>query len=191
MSEWPTGWREHALRHAEVPITQFALDILHHWEQSTPTGRYSNNPLGMPKHGYSSAGTLDGRYAAFPTMGAFYAAFKVSVHAGEGKPLFTALAVNDRHASAWRAINGLGWPANTTETDYPAHVLDQVTGAMPKGASGKPASARKSVGKPASRTGGNSSAVRQAEVLHEASIHIGDATRAINHIARGMGYGGR
>ena len=190
MSEWPSGWREHALRHAEVPVSQFALDVLHLWEQSTPTDRYTNNPLGMPKHGYSPSGALDGRYAAFPTMQAFYKALKTAIHAGEGKPLFTALAVNDRHASAWRAIHTLEWPANATETDYPVHLLDRVTGAMPKGASGTPAAARKSVGKPASRTGGNTSAIRQVELLHQASRHIGDATRAINHIARGMGYGG-
>lgn len=191
MNTWPSGWREHTLRHAEIPITGFALEVLHLWERATPTGRYSNNPLGMPKHGYSSSATLDGRYAAFPTMQAFYTAFKTAAHAGPGKPLFTALAVNDKHSAAWRVIHALEWPANATETDYPAHVLDKVTGAVPKGASGKPASERKTVGKPASPTGGNLSAIRQAEVLHEASRHITDATRAIHHIARGMGYGGR
>jgi hypothetical protein len=191
MNDWPTGWREHALRRADMPISQFALDVLHLWERSTPTGRYTNNPIGIPKHGYSASASLDGKYAAFPTMQAFYDAFRIAAHAGHGKPLLVALAVNDKHSVAWRAIHGLEWPANLTETDYPAHVLDKVSGALPKGASGKPASDRKTVGKPASRTGGNSSAVRQAELLHQASRNMSDATRAINHIARGMGYGGR
>lgn len=190
MNMWPTGWREHTLRAADVPIEQFALDILNLWEQATPTDRYTNNPLGMPHHGFGAPRALQGDYAQFPTMQAFYSAFAKAAHTGSGKPLFTALAVNDKHSAAWRAINQLNWPANATETDYPATILDRVTEKLPAHWKVSAPEDRKTVG-----VQGNTNAVRPNTViqnlaLHHAAHNIVDGTKAIEYLVRRLGSHG-
>lgn len=190
MTTWPTGWREHALRRAEIPITQFALDVLHSWEQSTPTDRYTNNPLGVPSHGFNAPRALLGRYAQFPTMQAFYTAFKTAAHAGSGKPLYTALAVNDKHSVAWRAINQLKWPGNDTETDYPAAVLDRVTEALPKSWKVSKPEDRKTVGVTGNTNAVQRTAAIQAAALHYAAHNINDGARAVEYLVRRLGSHG-
>jgi hypothetical protein len=190
MSTWPTGWREHALRRADVPITQFALDILNLWEQATPTDRYTNNPLGAPAHGNSAPRALQGGYAQFPTMQAFYDAFMKAVHAGKGKPLLSALGANDSHAEAWRAINGLRWPANTTETDYPSTVLDKVVGNVPKSWGTKKPAERKTVGVEGATAAAQRNTAAQSAALHHAVNNINDASRAVEYLVRRLGQHG-
>lgn len=190
MSTWPTGWRQHALRHADVPITQFALDVLHSWEQATPTDRWTNNPLGMPASGYSAQRAFASPYAAFPTMQEFYTAFRTAVHAGHGKPLLTALGAQDKYSVAWRAISQLNWPASKTETDYPTHLLDRVTEGLPKGWKTHKPEDRKTVGGTAHATTETRIAATQAAALHHASSNINDAARGIEYIVRRMGQHG-
>lgn len=190
MSQWPTGWRQHTLRAAEIPVTQFALDILHYWEQSTPTDRYTNNPLGMPAHGYNVPRALNGLYAQFPTMTAFYKAFTKAAHAGTGKPLFSALATQDKHSHAWRTINGLNWPANSTETDYPAVILDHVRGAIPEHWNISEPADRKTVGVSKAATSQIRATAAQNMALHHAAHNIGSAADAIAYIVRGLNYRG-
>jgi hypothetical protein len=123
-------------------------------------------------------------------MQAFYAAFKTAVHAGSGKPLLTALAVNEKHSVAWRAINGLNWPGNATETDYPAAVLDRVTEALPKSWKVSAPEDRKTVGNTGTATTAQRNSAIQSAALHHGAHNIVDATRAIDYIVRRMGQHG-
>src|ERR1700749_1832122 len=184
MSTWPTGWRQHALRHAEVPITQFALDVLDLWEKATPRDRYTNNPLGAPAHGFNAPRALQGGYAQFPTMQAFYSAFKTAVHSGPGKPLLSALAASDSHSVAWRAINQLKWPANATETDYPSTVLDKIVDGVPKNWGTKKPSERRTVGVQGNTSAAQRNTAIQAAAFHHAAHRINDAAKAIDYIVR-------
>lgn len=184
MTTWPTGWRQHALRRAEVPITQFALDVLHAWEQATPTDRYTNNPLGVPSHGYNAPRALHGNYAQFPTMQHFYDAFKTAVHSGTAKPLLSALAANDKHSVAWRAINQLKWPGNDTETDYPSTVLDKITEGIPANWKTAKPEDRKTVGVQGNTNAAQRNTAVQAAALHHAAHHIDGAAKAVEYIVR-------
>lgn len=190
MTQWPTGWREHTLRHADIPITDFAMEVLHLWEQATPTDRFTNNPLGMPARQYSMPRALNTEYAAFPTMQHFYDAFKKAAMSGRGSPLYTAIAVHGRHSSVWREIHKLEWPANKTETDYPSTILDSVPGAAPKEASGVRPEDRTTVGKSISGTSGRHPTIRHNEILYHAASNISDATKAMQYIARRVNRNG-
>lgn len=184
MSAWPAGWREHALRAAEIPITQFALDVLHLWERATPTDRWTNNPLGIPSHGFSAPRALKSPYAAFPTMQVFYKAFSTASHAGNGKPLFTMLSTQDKHSEAWRVVHSLKWPANDTETDYPSTLLDRLTDdVIAKMKVSKP-SERKTVGITTDTASQHKMVHAQSQALHHAVSHITSASEAIAHIVR-------
>jgi hypothetical protein len=191
MNPWPTGWREHALRRAEIPINDFTMDVLNLWERATPTDRWTNNPLGIPAEGFSAPRALRSNYAAFPTMQHFYTAFRTAAHMGHGSPLLSALATQEKYSVAWRAINQLGWPANGTETDYPSHVLDKVTEAIPANWKISKPEDRKTVGLSVTGSRRHSPVIKQAELLHQAASRVNDAAAAIAQIARGMGYGGR
>src|ERR1700749_525480 len=181
MSTWPTGWRQHALRHAEVPITQFALDALDLWEKATPTDRDTNNPLGAPAHGVNAPRALEGVYAQFPNMHAFYNAFKPAVHSGPGKPLLSALAASESHSVAWRAINQLKWPANATETDYPSTVLDKIVAGVPKNWGTKTPPERRTEGVPGTTSAAQGNSAIQAAALPHAAHRINDAAKAIDY----------
>lgn len=190
MTQWPTGWREHALRHAGIPITDFAMEVLHLWEQATPTDRFTNNPLGMPARQYGVPRALNTEYAAFPTMQRFYDAFSKAATGGRGSPLLTAIAVHGKHSSVWREIHALGWPANKTETDYPSTVLDRVPGALPKEASGTAPTDRKTVGKSIGGTAGKHPTLRHNELLYQATSRMNDSKRAMEYLAKRINRNG-
>jgi hypothetical protein len=190
VSDWSDGWREATLNAADIEVTQFALDVLNYWQQATPTTPWTNNPLGMPSAGYGAPKALNTAYAAFPTMDAFRKAFSVAVHAGTGKPLLSALATQDKLTVAWRAIHGLKWPANLTETDYPATILDAVTdGSTPPVKTSKP-SDRKTVGLAPKQTDVHAAIKAQGAALYHAANNISNATDAIRYITQRMnGHG--
>lgn len=179
MTSWPDGWQPEALRVAEIPATDFALQVLNLWQQATPTDRWTNNPLGMPAVGYASQQAFSTGYAAFPSMTAFYAAFKTAVHAKSGKPLFTALAAQDKLTAAWRAIHALGWPANLTETDYPATILDAVTDGSTAAMEASQPSARKSVGTASQRSDVHGAIQTTGRNLEQSAVNISGASRAL------------
>lgn len=190
MSQWPTGWREHTLRAAQLQPTQFMLDVLKHWEASTPTARWTNNPLGIPSHGYGAPRAFNSPYAAFPTMRAFYDAFAKAAHNDRGKPLFTMLGTQEKHSEAWRVIHKLGWPGNETETDYPAKLLDVLTDdALSKLKISKP-SERKTVGIIPDAADQHAIVQAQSAALHHATQHINDASRAIGYVIQRLGRNG-
>lgn len=127
MYKWPDGWKEAVLADLGVEKTPFLMAVLQAWQQSTPLDPYTNNPLGMPfKPGVNSR-LLNTGYGMFASMPDFRRAFVLFVNGGDGYALHQALLNNDSYAPAYRAIHGLGWPANATETDYPSAVLDLVS----------------------------------------------------------------
>lgn len=190
MSTWSDGWREALLTQAEIPVTQFALDVLSYWEKSTPTSTWTNNPLGMPSRGTDAPKALNTAYAAFPTMAAFRKAFTKAVHAGSGKPLYTALAAQDKLTVAWRAIHALSWPANSTETDYPSAILDAMDAASRAKLKVSDASDRKTVGLSQSQTDAHAMIRDQNQALHHAVSNISNASDAIGYVLRRMNGNG-
>jgi len=126
MSDWPTSWREALLRQCGIPVTRFALDVLSAWRKSTPLEPWTNNPLGMPVAGTRAPNVLGSGYAAFPGMDAFRSAFALFLVSPAGRPVFDALATQDKPSVAWRAAHALPWPAVKTETNWPAVILDLI-----------------------------------------------------------------
>lgn len=126
MNQWPTNWKEATLRAAGVPVTQHALDVLTAWFKSTPTQSWTNNPLGLPPNGTTVPKALNTPYGAYPTYEHFRQAFKTIAHASPGKVIIHVLMDEGNYAAAWRAIHALNLPGNSTETDYPAALLDMV-----------------------------------------------------------------
>lgn len=188
---WPDGWKENALRAAKIPISDFAVNVLHHWEQSTPTDRWTNNPLGMPTAKYATPRALNSPYAAFPTLQAFYKAFGTAAHEGHGKPLYTVLGTSEKHAEAWRVIHALNWPANLTETDHPSALLDLIDEKVRKALKVKPASERKTVGVTPQPSGQHAAIRAQSQALHHAANNFSSGPLAIAYIVRSMGHHGR
>jgi hypothetical protein len=186
VTSWPDGWREALLTAVDIPITQFVLDVLNYWEQATPTATWTNNPLGMPASGYRAPRAFNTPYAAFPTPEAFRTAFGVAIHAGAGKPLLSALATQDKLTVAWRAIHALNWPANLTETDYPATILDAVTdGSTAKLKTSKKAD-RKTVGLSPQKNDVHGMIQAQGQALYHAANNIHNASDAIAYVTKRM-----
>lgn len=190
MTNWPDGWREALLGSAGIEVTQFALDVLNHWQEATPTQRWTNNPIGMPAAGYNAPKAFNSAYAAFPTPEALRKAFNLALLKPEGKVLRHALAAQDKLTVAWRAIHGLNWPANLTETDYPATILDAVTdGSTAKLKISKKAD-RKTVGTVDTVTDVHGMIAAQGQALHHAVNNISNATDAIGYVIRRMNGNG-
>lgn len=186
MNTWPSGWKEAALRAAEIEPTDFNTRILHLWEQATPTDRWTNNPLGMPAAEYATPRALGSAYAAFPTMGHFRRAFASAAHRGGNKPLYTALGTSESKAELYRVIHALGWPANGTETDYPSTILDEIEEAMRAGLMSKKPGDRKTVGVAPAVVDAHQAMRAQARALHHAVTRIGDTSSAIQYVVRSM-----
>lgn len=180
MTNWPDGWQRQALETASIPVTDFAIQVLTLWAQATPTDRWTNNPLGIPAFGYATQRAFSSQYAAFPTMTAFAAAFKQAAHAKAGAPLYTALAAQDSLTAAWRAIHGLEWPANGTETDYPATILDVVDQAARDAMGAKQASQRKTVGLADTRTNVHATIATHGNQIFQSAANVNSASRALN-----------
>lgn len=190
MATWSDGWREALLSAANIPVSQFALDVLNYWEQATPTQSWTNNPLGMPASGYGVPKAFNSAYGAFPTPDAFRAAFTKALNTTEGKALYHALAVDEKLTVAWRAIHTLNWPANQTETDYPSTILDAVTDSATTGRKTSKAADRKTVGLSPQRTDVHAMIQKQNQALHHAVTNIGNAADAMNYVIRRMNGNG-
>lgn len=155
MATWPTGWQAATLRAAGIPKTQFALDVLSAWQQSTPTAPWTNNPLGIPAKGSGAKAALNTPYAAFATIGNFRTVFKRLMSSGDGKAVTQSLIEAQSYAATWRDIHALSWPGNRTESEYPVKLMDLVTAAYEeaarKKAAAKTASPTTQAPKPASQ----------------------------------------
>lgn len=190
MTNWPDGWREALLSANGIPETQFALNVLNYWAQATPVQKFTNNPLGIPSAGFGAPRAFNTAYAAFPTPDAFRKAFGIALKSTEGKALYHALAAQDSLTVAWRAIHGMKWPANDTETDYPATILDAVTDGSTAKLKVSKKAARKSVGTEPVRTDVHAMVQAQGHALHHAVNNISGATDAMNYVIQRMAGNG-
>lgn len=190
MPRWESGWREYALRHAGLEPTQFAVDVLNDWMESTPTQPWTNNPLGFPQHGYSPTRAMKSPYAAFPTMPHFHDAFKRLLSTKSAHELRLALSGDGAYAEVWRAVNSLKWPANGTETDYPSRVLDRTEASYRETAQSVRPEHRSTVGLGPASSGAHRDSAHQLLALHEAATRFDDLNSALRHIQGVMNRNG-
>lgn len=146
MNDWPTSWRELALDHIGIAITDHAMSVLRDWHLSTPTQPWTNNPLGLPALGNNVPEAMGTPYGAFPSHDEFRKALKRLVDSGGHMPVSHALQDGTSVARAWRTINGLNLPGSSTETDYPSVLLDRADGSYRSKLQATPKSERKSIG---------------------------------------------
>lgn len=183
-TRWASNWRQTSLRHADVEVTQFAMDILAAWQKSTPTEPWTNNPVGIPAKGYGAPQALNTPYASFPTFQAFREAFRRAVHSHAGKPLLDALMSEGEHGKAWRTINALGWPASATESEYPAKVLDLAEGKYTATVKPKVERKNQSAGSQLPHKDVPQIFKDQARHLHEATAQLGFSSEALRQVIR-------
>lgn|SRR5487761_129025 len=187
MAGWTQAWRERVLRAGGVPVTQYALDVLSAWRRSTPTEPWTNNPLGHPARGSGAPEALDTPYAMFPTINDFTAAMKRLLKSPAGKQLLHTLITSDSYATAWREIHALKWPANLTESDYPAVLLDMVEQTYRDKLSRTSKEKRKTAGTQQASPDVHMAVRQQGYALHDAMTSFGDGRKAIAHIVRSLG----
>lgn len=190
MASWPSDWITRALAAGGIEPTGNAIAIMRAWKNSTPLPPLTNNPLGFPAGTRGAPAYLGTRYAIFPSMVAFYAAFGSLAKSGLGRELAAALASERGYAPAWRAISALAWPAKDTETDWPAAVLDLTTADYRQSVKAAAPSARRTSGTIGPTSEEATSALDLMRELHStvANARNGlEATRAL--IVRGKSYG--
>lgn len=127
MYKYPDGWREALISDLGLEPSDFLMSVFRYWQESTPLQPYVNNPFGMPYVSGVIPQLQNTGYALFRDMAQFRAAFVAFVKGGHGLALRKALVDATSFPAVYRAIHGLGWPGNATETDYPSGILDQMT----------------------------------------------------------------
>lgn len=190
MASWPSDWITRALAAADIEPNGNGIAIMRAWKNSTPLPPLTNNPLGFPAGTHGAPAYLGTRYAIFPSMAAFYAAFGALAKSATGRELAAALAAESGYAPAWRAISALAWPATETETDYPSALLDLTTDAYRRSVKAAAPSARRTSGTIGPTSEEATSALDLMRELHStvANARNGlEATRMM--IMRGKSYG--
>lgn len=127
MYNWSDGWREALIEEMGVDRSDFLMSVLQAWQESTPLQPYTNNPLGMPYDKGNVPRLLSTNYGLFRDLAQFRSAFVSFIQGQYGSSLRSALLGGEALGPAYRAIHGLGWPGNLTESDYPSAVLDLTT----------------------------------------------------------------
>ena len=127
MYKYPDGWREALISDLGLDPSDFLVSVFRAWQESTPLQPYVNNPFGMPYVSGVIPQLQNSGYALFRDMAQFRAAFVAFVKGGHGLALRKALADANSLPAVYRAIHGLNWPGNKTETDYPSGILDLMT----------------------------------------------------------------
>lgn len=186
MAGWPSDWRQRSLRAAGVPVSVWALGVLTAWCKSTPVAPWTNNPLGLPARPGGPPRALDTPYGVYPSIAAFAHDFGVLLHGSKGIALQHELISANSLASAWREIHGLKLPANQTETDYPAVLLDMVEEQYREKLSRRKVSERKTSGVTTATPETHDAVRRQAIALHKAAIAFTDGRKAMQHIVRSL-----
>jgi hypothetical protein len=184
VNTWPTAWRERTLTHLSVPVTQHALDVLRDWERSTPTQPWTNNPLGLPAVGNGVPEALGTPYGAFPHHDSFRTALKRIADDGGHMPLVHALLEGTSVSRAWRTINGLGLPGSSTESDYPAVLLDRVSDRYRSKIQTVDATRRKSMGSGPGPVDMSHPVLQAASGIHHAANNIHDLNQAIRYLTQ-------
>lgn len=124
MYKYPDGWREALISDLGLDPSDFLMGVFRAWQESTPLQPYVNNPFGMPYVSGVTARLQNSGYAMFRDMSQFRTAFVAFVKGGHGAALRKSLVAGESLPDVYRAIHGLGWPANSTESDYPSALLD-------------------------------------------------------------------
>jgi hypothetical protein len=187
MTRWYSGWQNAALRAADIPLSQFAKDVLNLWAESTPLELWTNNPVGMPQRGHSVLRVPNTAYASFPDMQAFRNAFCSYLATPRGKALYAVLANAESLPAAWREIHALKWPANTTETDHPSALLDRLEADQAKRIRAKSSGKRKSSGTVNPQPDLHAQVVHAHRVMANAVNNTQSAEKMIHQIIKGIG----
>lgn len=180
MYKWPDGWREAVIADMGAEQSDFLMKVLQAWQESTPIEPYTNNPLGMPFVRGQYPQLLNSGYAMFPTMPEFRRRFVAFLGTDAGYPVAIALLTAEDLGPVWRAVNGLGWPGNTTETDYPARILDLMTEKVRNKLQTTSPADRKSagtIGYSAASQGGATETGRNIQRAANAALSAGNALR--------------
>ena len=172
MNTWPYDWISKTLQAAGVPDTVEASRIMLAWRKSTPLPPLSNNPVGMPVNSSGAPSYMGTRYAIFPSMDAFYAAFGTFARSSAGQVLVRAMTSDPPYGRSWRAISSLSWPGSDTETDYPAILLDLTSAAYRRSVEAASADQRKTSGMVGIAHRGAASTVSQGAAVNTAVARI-------------------
>lgn len=186
MASWPTGWQRATLRASGIPVTQFALDVLSAWQQSTPTELWTSNPLGMPVSAIAPMRAMNTPYAAFVTMQDFRDAFKRWSKTSLGHNVLDALISAQSYSDAWREIHALKWPANRTESEYPVKLMDKVSAAYTDKVTARARKPPTTTGQTHASPDVHLTMNKQAALLHRAATYLDGASAGIAHIMKGM-----
>jgi hypothetical protein len=170
-----------------MPVSEFAVTVLTAWANSTPTQPWTNNPLGMPAHGNNVPRALNTPYALFPTMATFRDAFGRLLRTNRGASLADIVHAGDDLPAAWRAIHALGLPANQTETDYPASLLDMLEDDYRAKMATRPVAKRRTVGNGKARPEIHEAMRAQSYAVAYAARAFDNGSAAIAHIMRRLG----
>lgn len=190
MASWPSDWITRSLAAAKIEPSGQAVSVLRAWKNSTPLPPLSNNPLGFPAGTRGAPSYLGTRYAIFPSMAAFYAAFAALATSPPGRAVAAALAPDGTYPQAWRAISALAWPGKDTETDWPAFVLDLAAESYRASVAAVAPAARKTSGIVGAEVPGAASVLDLLRTLNSTVANSQDALAATRiMIARGIRYG--
>ncbi len=184
MTGWQQSWRETTLRVADIPKSDFALQVLSAWRRSTPVEPWTYNPLGMPAHGNNVPRALNSPYGLFTSMTAFSSAFGKFTKTRHGLAVAGVLASGDSLAEAWREIHALGWPATTTEEDWPAALLDMIESDYRAKVTRRQDASPKTTGVTSASPAAHEAMRQQAAALHYAAGAFNSGAAAIQHIMR-------
>lgn len=190
MPTLPNTWITQALEAAGINVTTQTIAIMRAWYASTPLPPYVNNPIGMPAGASGSPGFLNTGYAMFATPSAFYAAFATFIRTYQGGILARDMTADNPYPAAWRAIASLNWPGSTTETDYPAALLDLTSASYRESVAASAPSARRTSGVIGQAAPNKSAVIENARNLANAASAVSGASNMVRYLLQNGGSNG-
>lgn len=184
ITRWPSNWKHALLRELDIPVTQYALDVLSSWHKSTPVMPWTNNPLGLGAREHNKPEALGTPYAVFSTMKDFRSTMVRVSASTAGKKLVKALRDADKYSTAWHAIQGLNTPGRHTEEDYPIHVLHLASKAYEEHARKPRKGAPKTTGVVNPQVAPTNAVREINRALYHAAANMTDHRKAIAHIVK-------
>lgn len=185
MYKYPDGWREALISDLGLEPSDFLMSVFRYWQESTPLQPYVNNPFGMPYVSGVTPELQNSGYALFRDMAQFRAAFVAFVNGGHGQAIRKALTDASSLPAVYRAVHGLGWPGNKTETDYPSGILDLMTDEDRSRLQTTSPDKRKTAGTIAYASAQNGSIGALGAVLGRAAASVMSASNALNNHYKG------
>ena len=186
MNRWPSGWIPALLDHVNIPITPFTVNGISLWHRSTPTAPWTNNPLGAPAAHAQQPRALDTLYAVFPTTHAFREYMDRIIGPNGIQNVREALTMGDSHASLWRAVSSLKWPASQTETDWPSGILDAIESAYKETLTYVQPEQRKTGGQMMQTHDAHMPTGQKGASINQATSSIRNARKALGKFNKGM-----